>query len=99
MNSKVRGIEDADVILLIGTNPKLISPVLNARLRKAVSQRNVQIGLIGSPYDMTYEYDHIGTNIKTLVDLVDGRHPFASKIANVLQSLILLGKIANVNSR
>ena len=83
MNSKIRGVEDADLILLIGTNPKLISPVFNARIRKAIVNKNVKVGLIGTPYDYTYEYDHIGTNVKTLLDLVDGKHPFSSKIANV----------------
>lgn len=83
MNSKIRGVEDADLLLIIGTNPKVESPVFNARIRKAVVNNNLQVGLIGAPYDMTYEYDHIGTNVKTLVDLIDGRHPFSSRIATV----------------
>lgn len=83
MNSRLRGVEDADVLLLIGTNPKVESPVFNARIRRAVIKNNLQVGLIGSPYDFTYEYDHLGTSPKTLIDLLDGKHPFSSRIANV----------------
>ena len=31
MNTSVMGFEEADVILLIGTNPRLEAPVFNAR--------------------------------------------------------------------
>jgi NADH dehydrogenase (ubiquinone) Fe-S protein 1 len=83
MNSKVRGVEDADLLLLVGTNPKIESPVFNARIRKAVIKNNLSVGLIGSPYQLSYDYDHIGTNVKSLIDIFDGKHPFAARIANV----------------
>jgi NADH dehydrogenase (ubiquinone) Fe-S protein 1 len=34
-NGTIVGIEQADLILLIGTNPRYEAPVLNARIRKA----------------------------------------------------------------
>lgn len=83
MNSRLRGVEDADLLLLIGTNPKVESPVFNARIRKAVVKNNLSVGLIGSAYDLTYEYDHLGTSPKTIIDLLDGKHPFSSRISNV----------------
>ena len=83
MNSRLRGVEDADLLLLIGTNPKTESPVFNARIRKAVVKNNLQVGLIGSSYDLTYEYDHLGTSPKTIIDLLDGKHPFSARISNV----------------
>jgi len=83
MNSRIRGVEDADLLLLIGTNPKIESPVFNARIRKAVVKNNLQVGMVGTPYDLAYEYDHLGTSPKTLIDLLDGKHPFSAKIANV----------------
>jgi NADH dehydrogenase/NADH:ubiquinone oxidoreductase subunit G len=83
MNSRLRGVEDADLLLLIGTNPKLESPVFNARIRKAVVKNNLQVGIVGTPYDLTYEFDHLGTSPKTVIDILDGKHPFSAKIANV----------------
>jgi NADH dehydrogenase (ubiquinone) Fe-S protein 1 len=83
MNSRIRGVEDADLLLLIGTNPKIESPVFNARIRKAVIKNNLSVGLIGSPYNLTYDYDHLGINPRIVLDILDGKHPFASRIANV----------------
>jgi len=83
MNSRLRGVEDADLLLLIGSNPKLESPVFNARIRKAVVKNNLQVGIVGTPYDLTYEFDHLGTSPKTVIDILDGKHPFSAKIANV----------------
>jgi NADH dehydrogenase (ubiquinone) Fe-S protein 1 len=86
MNSRIRGVDDADLLLLVGTNPKIESPVFNARIRKAVNKEGLKVGLIGSPYDLTYDYDHLGTSTRTLLDLYEGRHPFCSRIANVIDN-------------
>lgn len=83
MNSQLRGVEDADLLLLVGTNPKVDSPVFNARIRKAAVKNGLKVGLIGSPYDLTYEYEHLGTSPKTIIDIMNGKHPFSSRIANV----------------
>jgi NADH dehydrogenase (ubiquinone) Fe-S protein 1 len=97
MNSRLRGVEDADLLLLIGSNPKTESPVFNARIRKAVIKNNLQVGIVGTPYDLTYEFDHLGTSPKTIIDILDGKHPFSAKIANVNSPLntniILYNKI------
>jgi NADH dehydrogenase (ubiquinone) Fe-S protein 1 len=91
MNSRIRGVEDADVVLLVGTNPKIEAPVFNARIRKAVINNNLSVGLVGAPYDFAYNYDHIGTSTKALLDLMEGRHPFSSKISNVYFIIIFIG--------
>ncbi len=91
MNSKIRGIEDTDLLLLIGTNPRYESPVLNARIRKAVNKNGLEVGLIGSPYDLSYEYNHIGSSTKSLIDIIEGKHPFCSKIAKSKNPMILVG--------
>jgi NADH dehydrogenase (ubiquinone) Fe-S protein 1 len=91
MNSRVRGVEDADLLLLIGTNPKVESPVFNARIRKAVIKNNLSVGLIGSPNPLSYEYDHIGTNVRSIIDILDGKHPFSARIANSKLPMMIVG--------
>lgn len=91
MNSRIRGIEDADLLLLVGINPRYESPVLNARIRKAVNKNNLVVGLIGSPYDLTYDYNHIGSGTRSLIELIQGKHPFCSKIAKAKYPMILVG--------
>ena len=53
-NSTIAGIEDADVVLLVGTNPRLEAPVLNARLRKRWLAGALRVGVIGEQADLTY---------------------------------------------
>ncbi|VDC31703.1 NADH-quinone oxidoreductase subunit NuoG [Pseudogemmobacter humi] len=68
-NARIEDIDSAQTILLIGTNPRLESPVLNARIRKAWAA-GAQVGLIGEAADLTYDYKHLGTDRAALVDLV-----------------------------
>ena len=67
--ARIEDIDTAKTILLIGTNPRVESPVLNARIRKAWTN-GAQIGLIGAAADLTYDYKHMGTDRAALVDLV-----------------------------
>ena len=60
-NTTIAGIEEADAILLIGTNPRSEAPVLNARIRKRWLAGNIPIGLIGSETDLTYRVQPLGT--------------------------------------
>jgi NADH-quinone oxidoreductase subunit G len=57
----VEDIDHADKILLVGVNPKLESPVLNARIRKAWS-RGADVVVVGEAVDLTYEYEHMGND-------------------------------------
>ncbi|MDZ4088758.1 MAG: molybdopterin-dependent oxidoreductase, partial [Tabrizicola sp.] len=62
-------IDTAKVILLIGTNPRVEAPVLNARIRKAWTN-GAMVGLFGDQVDLTYDYKHMGSDRAALVDLV-----------------------------
>ncbi len=65
----IADIDDAARITLIGTNPRDEAPVLNARIRKAWA-RGAQVELIGEAIDLTYDYDHLGTDRAALADLL-----------------------------
>ncbi len=66
----IEDIDSAKFIQLIGTNPRDEAPVLNARIRKAWLN-GAQIGLVGQPADLTYEYTHVGTDRVALESLLD----------------------------
>jgi NADH-quinone oxidoreductase subunit G len=70
-NSTIAGIEEADAILLIGCNPRLEAPVLNARIKKRANRGGCIIGLIGEKADLTYNYHYMGAGAETLSTLVD----------------------------
>ena len=69
----IEAIDTAKMILLIGTNPRLESPVLNARIRKAWT-KGAKVALIGPAVDLTYDYDHLGTGRAALADLATMDH-------------------------
>ncbi len=68
-NSTVAGIENATSLLIIGSNPRRESPVLNARIRKRWRMGNFPIEVIGEAADLTYEYKYLGAGTDTLSDL------------------------------
>jgi NADH-quinone oxidoreductase subunit G len=67
-NTQIAGIEDADAILIIGSNPRREAPVLNTRIRKAWHQHGARIGLIGTETDLTYPLTHLGTGPQAFAD-------------------------------
>ncbi|MGO8841053.1 MAG: NADH-quinone oxidoreductase subunit NuoG [Methyloceanibacter sp.] len=99
-NATVEGIEQAEAILLIGTNPRLESPVLNARILKRwrQAQGRLPIGLIGEPVDLTYAYEHLGAGPETLAKVADGSHPFLEKAKGAERSLVIIGQAALVRA-
>ncbi|CAG8704321.1 16713_t:CDS:2, partial [Acaulospora morrowiae] len=90
-NSKIAGVEDADVLLLVGVNPRHEGPILNTRIRKGYLHNGLDVGLVGYPSDTGYEYDHIGTSSDALGSILNGEHPFAKKIAESQRPLIIVG--------
>jgi NADH-quinone oxidoreductase subunit G len=70
-NSTIAGIDAADAIMIIGSNPRLESPVLNARIRKRWLKGDCLIGVIGERADLTYEYNYLGAGPDSLTRFAD----------------------------
>jgi NADH-quinone oxidoreductase subunit G len=90
-NATIAGIEQADAILLIGTNPRHEAPVLNARIRKRWRAGALRVGLVGERADLTYGAEHIGAGGDSLTELVEGKHSFAKVLADAERPMIVLG--------
>ena len=91
MNSQIIGIDETDLLILVGTNPKIECPVLNARIRKAVGVNGLEVAMIGPANNLTYNYKHLGNTAKTLKDLADGTHPYCERIAEAELPMIVVG--------
>ena len=91
-NTSIAGIEEADAILLVGSNPRKEAPVLNARIRKAWSAHGIPVGVIGSETDLTYPVTHLGVEPSLLTDLHNGTNAFASTLANAKKPMIIVGQ-------
>ncbi|MCW5723757.1 MAG: NADH-quinone oxidoreductase subunit NuoG [Maricaulaceae bacterium] len=90
-NTTIYGVEDADAILLIGTNPRLEAPVLNARIRKTWLGGGAAIGVIGEAADLTYPYEHLGAGPESLEELIGKRTGFIQKLKKAQRPMIVLG--------
>jgi NADH-quinone oxidoreductase subunit G len=90
-NSGVRGIDQADAILLVGTNPRWESPVLNARIRKRYLHGRCSIASIGPAVDLTYPVEQLGAGPATLRELAEGKLAFAEKLKAAKNPLIIVG--------
>ena len=90
-NSSLQGIENADVILLVGTNPRLEAPVLNARLRKRWMAQALSIGVIGEAADLTYGYEHLGTGALALAGLAKSKPAFVAALKAAKSPAIIVG--------
>jgi NADH-quinone oxidoreductase subunit G len=91
-NTTIAGIEEADAILLIGTNPRHEAPILNARIRKRWRANRLPVGVIGQGADLTYPSETIGAGPETLAQLLDGSHAFAEVLANAAKPMIVVGE-------
>ncbi|WP_299653949.1 NADH-quinone oxidoreductase subunit NuoG [uncultured Tateyamaria sp.] len=82
-DAAVEDIDTAEMILLIGTNPRIEAPVLNARIRKAWL-RGAKVALIGEAVDLTYDYIHLGTGREMLANLSKMDHSDKHGVAGVM---------------
>jgi NADH-quinone oxidoreductase subunit G len=90
-NSTITGIEEADVILLVGTNPRLEAPVLNARLRKRWLAGAVRVGVIGEKAELTYPYDYLGAGPQSLSGLARQKNDFVTALKGAKNPAVIVG--------
>ena len=90
-NTTIAGIEKADVIVLVGTNPRVEAALVNARIRKTWLAKRIKIGVIGPQMDLNYPTKHIGTGPEALEDLLAGKGVFADVLAKAQHPMIILG--------
>lgn len=91
-NSRIFGVEEADVILLVGTNPRHEAAGLNARIRKQWLRSDLEIGLVGEPFESTFEFEHLGVDATALKKSLAG--PWGKKLQAAKRPMIIVGSFA-----
>merc|ERR1739838_90474 len=92
-NSSLKGVEEADVCLVIGSDTRLEGPLLDLRIREQVINGKLTLGYIGPSLDLTYPVQHLGISSNALVQLLKGQHPFCTKLKKAKNPLIILGNV------
>src|SRR3974390_1350185 len=88
-NSTIAGIEQADALLIVGSNPRREAPVLNARIRKRWRWGNFPIGVIGEKAELAYNYEYLGAGAETLAGLAQSK--FAETLKGAKHPLMIVG--------
>ena len=93
-NSSINGIEEADFILLIGSNPRYEATILNARIRKSYLQNKTKIISLSNVGDLTYPYESLNGDIKNIRDITEDKHKISRLIKEAKKPLIIFGQSA-----
>ena len=93
-NSSINGIEDSDLILLVGTNPRHEATILNARIRKMFVQKKIPIYSIGDPGDLTYDYKIIGSKTDDIKKIFEKESDISKKILSSKKPMVIIGESA-----
>ena len=91
-NSSINGIEEADLIFLIGSNPRFEATILNSRIRKSFVNNKTKIISLNDVGDLTYPYQFLDGQTKTLVDIFKGQNDISKEILNSKKPMIILGE-------
>jgi NADH-quinone oxidoreductase subunit G len=90
-NSTIAGIEDADALLLIGTDPRREAPIINQRIRKRWLAGGFDVGVVGPSLDLTYRTRHLGAGPATLSEVAAGEHEFCAALEAASRPMLIIG--------
>jgi NADH-quinone oxidoreductase subunit G len=93
-NTTIAGLEQADVIVLIGANPRREAALVNARIRKRFLSGGLTVYNIGNDLDLTYPVNSLGADPRVLTDIGLGAHPLANILAGAKNPVIIIGAAA-----
>ncbi len=91
-NSKINGIEETDLILLIGTNPRFEATMLNARIRKAYLKNKLKIVSLNDVGDLTYPYQSLDGKTQTIKDIIENNSKMTKDIIESKKPMIIFGE-------
>lgn len=101
-NTTIGGLESATTLLIVNSNPRIEAPIINARIRKAVTKFGLKVAYIGvkpvsfggENFDLNYKYDYISEDKAVLNDILNGTHPYAKVLEGSKYPALILGEDA-----
>ena len=91
-NPTINGIEESDLIVIIGANPRYEATILNSRIRKSYLNNNLQVFSFGNVGDLTYPYKILSDNTSEIETLTKGESEVSKKIISAKKPIIILGQ-------
>ena len=93
-NSTINGIEESDLIILVGTNPRYEATILNARIRKSFVNNKTEVYSFGDIGDLTYPYKILENKTETIKDIIENKNKISDKIKNAKKPIVIIGQSA-----
>lgn len=90
-NTSIMKAEEADLCIIIGSNPRLEAPLLCSRLRKAVRHNNMKVLVIGEEVDLAMPYKYLGQSPWILKQIVEDQHPIANNLQGFKKPMLIVG--------
>lgn len=90
-NSSLPSLEEHDLCILININPRIDGPLINTRIRKSAVSNRMRVAFLGENLELSYNTTNLGFSKKSLIDLVEGRHPFCSEILKYENPVFIFG--------
>tara|TARA_Y100001970_G_scaffold245868_1_gene313258 strand:- start:1210 stop:3240 length:2031 start_codon:yes stop_codon:yes gene_type:complete len=91
-NSGIEGIEESDLIVLIGTNPRFEATILNSRIRKSYLKNKTEIYSLENVGDLTYPYKVLQNNTKIINEIINNEHELSNKLIKSKKPIVILGQ-------
>ncbi len=91
-NPTLNGIEQSDLIIMIGANPRYEATILNSRIRKSYLSNNLQIFSYGDVGDLTYPYKILPNDTSEIITLTNGDNELSKKIISAKKPIVILGQ-------
>ena len=91
-NSQIEGIEESDLIILIGTNPRYEATILNSRIRKSYVKNKIEIFSLGNLGNITYPYTVLDGSTKTIKDIINNKSILSDKIKKSQKPIFIIGQ-------
>jgi len=93
-NSSIQRIEESDLILLIGANPRHEATIVNARIRKTIVKNKTPVYSIGNPGDLTYDYTLLGHDVNDIKNIFDEKSVINKKLKIAKKPIFIIGESA-----
>lgn len=91
-NTTIAGIDKADFILLVGTNPRWEAPIINTRIRKRTLAGGIKIALVGEKVDLTYNINYLGNSSDIIEEILLGKHAVCADLKAAKNPMIIIGE-------
>ena len=90
-NTTIERINEADLCLLIGANPRQHAPVLNARIGQSVRANTMKVYNIGNVIDQHYKIQHLGSDVSLIEEILRGIHKFTKELTKAQNPMLIIG--------